>query len=180
MLESLVVTVAPTVEPLTLSEIKQYSRITISDDDTLINSLITQARQDVEKRTRRALGTQTIQAVFKRDDGQFWGDFLELPAPPLQSVSEVEYRDTVWDTWLTFDAANYVVDAGREPGRIYLKNIPTGTNYLRLSYLAGYNPVPAGLKKTLLALVLFWYDNRDKPMPASLEAELRDHKIWLV
>ena len=57
---SLVVSSAPSSEPLTLSETKSYLRVDHSNDDALITSLIIASRQFVEEHTGRGLMTQTL------------------------------------------------------------------------------------------------------------------------
>lgn len=49
----------PSIEPVTLSDVKAYAKIDGSDDDGLLNDLIMTARQSVEKYLKRALITQT-------------------------------------------------------------------------------------------------------------------------
>ena len=56
---SLVVSSAPSSEPLTLSDTKSYLRVDHSSDDSLITSLIIASRQLVEEHTGRALITKT-------------------------------------------------------------------------------------------------------------------------
>ena len=53
-------TVAPTLEPLTLAEVKRHLRIDHTDDDVYINDyLIPAAREYVEDETERQLITAT-------------------------------------------------------------------------------------------------------------------------
>ena len=54
------VTTAPTAEPITMGEAKEYAKIEIADDDQLIHTLVRSARVYVEGYLRRALITQTI------------------------------------------------------------------------------------------------------------------------
>ncbi len=61
------VTVAPSVEPLTLSYVKSWLRIDFTDDDALITDLISDTRRGAENLLRRSLATQTIQEVYEFD-----------------------------------------------------------------------------------------------------------------
>ena len=59
----LTVITPPATEPITLNEMKLHSRIDGSDDDTLINALITAARMQIEQMANTKLITQTL-ALF--------------------------------------------------------------------------------------------------------------------
>jgi len=55
---------APAGEPITLLEAKQHLRVDVDDDDALIGSLITAARQAAETRTGRQLMTARWKLVL--------------------------------------------------------------------------------------------------------------------
>nr|MBP6771228.1 head-tail connector protein [Reyranella sp.] len=54
MLQVKVVT-APAIEPITLTEAKLHCKVDLSTDDDLITALIVAAREEIERRTWRAL-----------------------------------------------------------------------------------------------------------------------------
>jgi hypothetical protein len=63
------VTVAPTVEPVTLTDLRStstgsYLRVDFSDDDTVLSALISSCRQIAERITGKSLAPQTIQAMW--------------------------------------------------------------------------------------------------------------------
>src|SRR5258708_2231869 len=63
------VTVPPTVEPLSLLELRStttgsYLRVDFTDDDLVLSSLISQCRADAERMTGKAFAPQTIQAMW--------------------------------------------------------------------------------------------------------------------
>lgn len=63
MLQVKVVT-APAVEPITLTEAKLHCKVDLTTDDDLITPLIVAAREEIERRTWRALITQTLELVL--------------------------------------------------------------------------------------------------------------------
>lgn len=167
---ALILLTAPTIEPVSLAEAKLHLRVDISTDDTLIETLITAARQHLETlcRPRIAMITQTWQYI-----ADCWpsSDTLELRPWPLQSVSSISYTDEDGMT-ATFSSANYLVDTSSEPGRIRLKSAaswPTVSlrelNGLVIQFVAGWgadgSTVPAPLRQALLLLVAHWYENRE-------------------
>jgi len=158
---------APAVEPVTLTEAKAHLRVDVTDDDTLISSLITSARQYIERAIRRALITQTWRASI--DEFPATGEII-LPKPPLQSVTSIQYTD-INDSTSTVSSSTYTVDTDSEPGRIVLKYGQTWpssslavTNPIQITFVAGYGlaaDVPAHFKQVILLLVGHWYENRE-------------------
>lgn len=137
-----------------------------SVEDSLLTALITAAREYCEGFTGRALATQTIEAYPE----YFCGD-MELPRPPLQSVTSVKYKDSEsTETTLTEDT-DYIVDTDSVFGRLvlpYNKNWPTFTAYpvnpIRVRYDAGYSdtdPIPQTIKLAMLLLIGHWHKNRE-------------------
>jgi hypothetical protein len=63
------VTVAPTVEPVQLNDLRStstgsYLRVDFTDDDTVLLDLIRSCRADAERMTGKAFAPQTIQAMW--------------------------------------------------------------------------------------------------------------------
>ena len=106
----------PTREPLSLAETKAHLRIDSTDEDNLIRSLIFASRRYCEGFLNRALLTQTWDLWLDAFPGE---DHIDLPLPPLQSVTHIKYYDTD-GTEATMDSGDYIVDAVTEPGRIVL------------------------------------------------------------
>jgi len=90
---SLVQTIAPASEPITLTEAKAHLRVEtdFTEDDTIIGTFISAARESCEART----GRQLVTATYALRLGGFpCGDSIELPKPPLVSVTSITYVDT--------------------------------------------------------------------------------------
>lgn len=155
---------APGTEPITLSEAKAHLRVTATDDDTLINSLITAARQWSEDFTRRALITQTWD--YKLDAV---ADEMEIPLPPLQSVTSVKYIDTL-GVEQTLATSEYTVDAAATRGIVrlaYDKSWPSTrlqANAVTIRFVAGYGnaaAVPGTIKAACLLMLGELYARRE-------------------
>ncbi len=79
---------APTVEPVSVVEIKNYLRLDESAYDAeLLPSLITGARQYIERITGRHLASQVVEARYASFD-----DPLILPTTPVQSIVSISYK----------------------------------------------------------------------------------------
>lgn len=164
---SLRVTVAPTVEPVTLEEAKLHLRV--DDDNTteddLIESLITVAREHAEAFTNRAFLQQTLR--MKMDE---FPCVIQLPRPQLISVSSIQYVDTAGVTQ-TLSASLYRVDSDSDPARItpaYGQSWPSTqdiTGAVTVTYVAGYGAaataVPTGIRQAILMLIGTLYENRE-------------------
>ncbi len=169
----LVVVTEPTLEPVTIAEAKTQCRIDIDDDDLAIGGFITAARQQCELVSRRAFVATTFDLYL---DAWPVDGMIQLPRPPLSSVTGVYYTDES-GVEATFAASNYVVDAAGEPGRVALKSgasWPAATlqivNGVRVRFVAGYGAtataVPRRYRQAVLLLVGHWYENREAVLVA--------------
>ena len=193
------VTVPPSVEPLTLAEMREHLRLVASGspathpDDTYIQTAAKAARAYAENETGRALVKRTIVLTLNGFDGCP----IVLPFPPLLSVASVKYLDTagVLQTW---DAANYRVQglavAGDETpqhGRIFLEfgaYWPTTREVagdVQITYTAGYpddgaSPadlranIPEGIKQAIKVMLGHWYSNRLPVVVGAIPSRVQD------
>lgn len=179
----------PASEPVSLAEAKEQLRIDHSDEDGFITGLIEAARLYFEEAARRAFITQTWRLSL--DEWPDDSDEIELPRPPLQSVTSVVYTDEDGNatTWSTDD---YIVDTDSEPGRIVLasnKNWPGVTLYpanpIQITFVAGYGndstDVPATYRQGIKLLIGHWYENREATVEATVKKIplAADSLIWL-
>lgn len=156
----------PAYEPVTVEEVKDHLRIDITTDDTLISNMITAARQYCEEIQGRAYLTQTWD--WYMDD--FPKTPIDVPYPPLQSVTHIKYTDTD-DTETEVDSDDYRVDIYSEPGRInlaYGESWPSTTlktiNGVVIRFVAGWtgaNKVKERTKIAIKMLVGHLYENRE-------------------
>ncbi len=164
---ALMISVPPASEPVSLAEAKTYLRITDSDDDALINSLVTAIRQKAETWTRRLFVTQTWTLWL---DWAPEGAMLPIPLSPLQSVVDIKSYDSA-NTVSTFDASKYLVDGVSTPGRVGLNDGQTWPNALRamnaleIKFVAGFGDasnVPETIKQGILQWVKLLFVNKSK------------------
>lgn len=157
-------TVEPAQEPITTAEAKAHLRVSHSSDDTLIDALVTAARKVAENELGRSLLTQTW---VKTLDG--FQDAIELPYPPIQAVSSIDYVDDDGATQ-RLSSSSYAVDISSEPGWImpaYGYDWPSTReeiNAVTVTYTAGYASaadVPQPIKHWILLMVGHYYENRE-------------------
>lgn len=162
-------TVAPTVEPVTLEEQRTHSVIDddLTDDDELIEELIVTARLKLEELTGRAFCTQT--RTFKLDHFPCGDAAIYLPRPPLISVTSIAYLDTAGVSQTLTVTTDYKVDATSEPARIvpaYGVSWPSTRDEIDAVTIVaqcGYGAaaaVPKTLKLAVKLLAAYWYERR--------------------
>jgi uncharacterized phiE125 gp8 family phage protein len=172
-IEKWLVTTEPTVEPVSLADMKLHLRVDCTADDDLITSLIVAARQWCEDYEHRAYITQTITAKLDYLPSQ-----IILPKPRLQSVTSITYTDTA-EAVQTLNSSLYDVDTYREPGQVtrgYNENYPsvlTTVNSVTIVYVAGYGDAATDVPdKTISAIKLLCahlYEHRMAVSDLSLE-----------
>lgn len=178
---------SPATEPVSFSDMQTHLRITGTSEQTYIEGLITAARQNAERYTRRVFITQTwlLSLDYPPGGQEPWWDgvrqgsirelysyarWIEVPYPPLQAVNSVTQYDTD-DQANTVGTDIYFVDTNSEPGRVVLrygKVWPAITNRIadsfQVDYDAGYgdNPedVPGPIREAIKRLAGYMYEHR--------------------
>ena len=177
------VTTAPTAEPLSLQEVKEYLRLEDASDERIVQPMITAVRQFAEEHMNRALMQQTftlmLDAVIDQDqplyegmrtapDLNYYKNYIVLPKSPVQSVTSVKtFNDS--DEATTMAATKYYVDTQREPARIVLRTgetFPTAlrvANAIEVIYVAGYTSafaIPEPIRLGMLQHIAYMYEHR--------------------
>lgn len=162
----LILVTAPTVEPLELEEAKQACRLYHDGLDDLIDGLIRGGRERCERLTNRALISQVWKLTMDR-----WPPcrVIELPKPPLISVSSVKYVAQGTGTLTTLATNQYVVDTNTEPAtitpafngssaQVIWPNLRVQLNAVEVTFTAGYgtsaDSVPAEIKERIKTYVV--------------------------
>lgn len=175
---ALVENTAPATQIVSTSDMKSYLDVDNSADDTLIDEAIIASRIAVEKYLGRSLINTTWnlwldewprdrsredppEGVYNLPIDHFDQtlNFIELPRPPLVSVTSIKYYDTS-DTVATFAATNYLVDIVSDPGRVVLNSTAQWpTTLLRpgkaidIEFVAGYGSATTDVPDLILLAV---------------------------
>jgi uncharacterized phiE125 gp8 family phage protein len=157
--------VAPIEEPVTVAEVKLYTRVYHDVEDALIAQWIKSGRKAAEDYQHRSYVTQTW--VMNLDS--FPCSQILLPRPPLVSVESIKYYDTD-NVEYTVDAATYYVDSSSEVGRLSLNygiSWPTITlrpiNAVKITFVTGYGApedVPDQFKDAIYLYCAYRFENR--------------------
>lgn len=102
------ITVGPDALPISLARVKEHVRVDGTGDDNLLTLYLAAAVSQAESITNR----QLLQATRTLTLDQFpdSGEAIELPYPPLQSVSSVSYVDVNGDTQTLVPGDDYTLD----------------------------------------------------------------------
>lgn len=154
-----------TTEPVSTADAKLFLRITDETTDAEVEALVKAARMRVENECEIALINQTW--TLKMDG---FPDLIELPRPPLSSVTSITYVDGDGTTQ-TLSSSVYTVDTTSRPGRVYLaygQSWPTTRSVrhaVTVTYVAGYgsaaSSVPAPLVHAVKILAAHYHENRE-------------------
>jgi uncharacterized phiE125 gp8 family phage protein len=167
-----------------------------SIEDDYISDLITTAREYCEDYQHRALATQTWDLIL--DEFPSCSDYIEIPLPPLQSVTSVKYVDYAGVTaTMTASLSGYFVDTDSEPARVclsYCITWPIFTEYpygaVRIRFVAGHtntapDVIPKKTKQAMFMLISYMYENRlpsakdiDQEFKNCIESLLDANKIY--
>lgn len=173
-------TVAPTVEPVTIAEAKAGITVEHEIDDKLIGRLIRTARDHVERVTWRQLCPATYQLRLR----EFPCAGILLPRPPLIYGEADDLEITYFDENnepQTLDPERYQVDQDLEPATI---EPAWGTDWpstydrpgaVTVTFQAGYASaaaVPESLREAVVKLVGHWYANREAIVTGTIASEL--------
>jgi hypothetical protein len=183
---SLIVTVPPATEPISVQDAKNFLKVDTSDDDALIATFITAARMRVESAAYHKLITQTLQLTL---DWFPWGPafgyyggygmrsardpypVIELE-PPAQSITSVTYLDPSGAVQ-TLSPSLYRLDANSRPSRLTpaLNQIWPATAQemaaVTVTYVCGFGTaaqVPSNLIQAMRVLIDSYYENRAQVM----------------
>jgi uncharacterized phiE125 gp8 family phage protein len=167
------------IEPVTISEVRQYTRISDPDDDLWIKGAITAARLMVEKTTHRQLTTKTWNLTL--DCFPSATASIPLPRPPLQTVDSISYVTSTGGS-TTIDSTSILTDTASEPGRVapvfnsYWPTARSQNAAVTIQYTAGYGSeaasVPNPLRQAILHLVGHWYENRETVLVGTVSKPL--------
>jgi len=163
----LVLTAAPALEPVSVSEAKDYLRVDSAVEDPVVASLILAARLHIEGALDIAMVTQSWSLFL---DGWPEDGRVSIPLGPLKSVDSVKVYDAE-DTAQTVSPETYVVDLSalrprlvRQAGAVW----PTpgrAANGIEIALTAGYgdttDKVPQPIRQAVLMLAAHWYEQRE-------------------
>lgn len=189
---------APTAEPVSIAEAKQYLRVTSTIEDDRIADLIASAREDLDGNAGwlgRAIMPQTWDFTLDHLPPRHLTPMyqtrrsalaIEIPLPPLQSVTAVTYLDQDAATQ-TLSTEVYAAVTKTEPGEIVLlqgQSWPLTAQQpdaVTIRFVAGYTKVPQKIRNIIFSIVAWRFENREGgDLPQSIMDQCSSLKMRFV
>ena len=141
-------------EPCTLQEAKDHLKVDYSTDDTLITTLISSVRHQLEQYTGVSYVARQVDIIAKLD-GCHAFELPYGPAASLPTITELKVLAGVSEVLLIDQYTTY--------GGIgdFIQIIPTeraGT--FAITYTVGYTTLPTALKQAVLHQIAYLYEHR--------------------
>lgn len=162
----------PAIEPVSVSELKSFLRITHEGDDALLTDMIKAARMFCENYTGKVFISRTFKIVFDRLNNN---RIIPLAKGPLVSVSNVKTFDVDGND-VPISSDNYIIDTNRivMNDGANLRLPARDTRILEVNFTAGYGnaaaDVPESIKQAILMKATYMYEQRgDIPVSAPFD-----------
>jgi uncharacterized phiE125 gp8 family phage protein len=171
---------APTCEPIVIADVEAHSRlgsgaIAALGETDAVNIFISAVRQRCEAITRRQLINATWDLIL--DGFPYNRDPIEIPLPPLRSITSITYIDSDGVTQTLSSSLYRVICEGTvitpncQPGKVFpivntswpvtIQDFET----VIITFAAGYgtagSAVPQGIKNWLLMNIANLWENRE-------------------
>jgi uncharacterized phiE125 gp8 family phage protein len=184
---TLIRTVDPSAEPVTLAEVKAHLRLDHGSEDDLLIGLIRAAREDVERTAGLALLDQAWRLVLDK-----WprNGCVAVMRHPIREILSVTAYGSEGEASV-MNPASYQADTVSRPARLHF-DAPPGAlraiNGIEIDFTAGFGEagtdVPDLLRRAILLLVAHWYEFRtsfgpdDQPIsyPAGYERLIASYR----
>ncbi len=141
----------PGAEPVTVAEFKDWAKLdTGSLEDTLIEGMITTAREQIEDFTGISIIARTVTAQINNSCGGIY-----LPYCPFISLTSI--KDAAGNV---IDPANYELSNKFNSALLFPQIISPWSDYLILVYVAGYGIPPTKILTAIKQQTFFLYENR--------------------
>jgi len=150
------------VEPVSLADAKKHIRMDdISEDDTLILSMIEEARFRAERFLNRDVVTKTYDYRLH----EFPEGAIDLPQTPVKSVTSITYIDSAGASQ-TLASSAYSLFASATAAEIHLNHgqqwpsVRDQSYAVTIRFVTGYTDVPAPIRSAIRMMLAELYNNR--------------------
>lgn len=160
---TLIRTVVPAAEPVTLAEVKAHLRLDHDSEDELLSGLIRAAYEDVERTAGLALIEQSWRLALDKWPRE---GCVTIPLYPVREILAVTAYGFEGEASLIGPSA-YQADMASRPARLHFDGPPEALramNGIEIDFVAGFGEaapdVPDLLRRAIVLLVAHWYEFR--------------------
>ena len=156
----------PATYPVTLAEAKEWIRVNGTIEDVLITALISAATTIGEAHTNRQFVTRTMEGFFAGADASRFElhPFVQIRRAPASNVTV----DMLINGEFTAVTDYAIWRAGGFDRIIFNDGVPShdmGQYPIKVTFDAGYDIVPDGIRTAIKQHILFMYENRGDVVP---------------
>jgi uncharacterized phiE125 gp8 family phage protein len=176
MARAYIVDTASSTPIVTTAVAKAHLKVDISDDDTLIDNLVTAATQAAEEYTNRYFMQTTL--IMR---GDTWDDIKTLYKSPVHSITHIKYYDED-DSLQTLATAVYLADLYSKPAQISLMpdqsfpDLSPRKMAVEVKYVVGEgtttDTISDLIKQSVLLMVGHWYEHRSSVISGKTAMEI--------
>jgi len=154
----------PAIEPVSLSEAKDFLRLLADDEDELLGTLLTAARLMIEAASGRLLIEQGWRIVL---DTWPQGGAIRLPLSPVRSLTAARVHPAAGAAELVTPSSLTLIE-GADPPLISVSGpVPApgrARSAIEIDLVAGFgatrDTIPAPLRQAALRLACRWFEHR--------------------
>jgi len=143
----------PTVEPLTLVEIRAHLRLDTDEEDELLLALAIVAREHLERETGLVLAARDFRLCL--DDWPADG-IVTIARGPIRTGASVTVYDGEGEPQVV-DLDGHLLDGEARPARLWLRDVPQpgrALNGVEVEFSAGFGESAADVPQTLKRAML--------------------------
>jgi uncharacterized phiE125 gp8 family phage protein len=178
-------------EPVSLEQAKNHLGVALefSDDDNLINILISAARERAELYCNRSFQQKTIDLFLDHWPGAYnyysgVHGFVKLPRGPVKQINSIEYLAD--GTYQEFEGSYTLNDAMVPPKLFFTSPLPAiiaAPMCVKITYTTGYdetNPVPDPVRAAIFMMIRTMYDHREDMIKGTIMTANKNNSEYLL
>jgi uncharacterized phiE125 gp8 family phage protein len=161
---------------ISLADAKAHCRVTHTEDDAYITTLISAARQWVEIYCNCWMNNTTGVGYIDR-----WpeGEYIDIPLHPVTAIASVQYVDSA-GSLTSMPSGDIQTDVITVPARVFLEttySLQDGPNKVRVNFTAGFTEatVPKAMRQAMLILILGMYEQRQPSVVGAIVSEMKGY-----
>lgn len=159
---------------VSLDDVKDYIKATGTDDDSLIQSLISTTVEDGENFTNRQFGEATYELLLETIC-----DGFKLPKNPIQSIEKIELLDSEGN-YNVVASSKYYLYQELGIGRIKLKETLDFIDHKRavkITFKCGYTTVPETIQTWIKYKVMCLFDGKEENINKYVDNMIAKYRI---